>query len=155
VRGQGPLPGGRPARALALLSAGSALGLAACAEPPPGVLARCAAPRPAAVAAAPAEPPAEAPPGRAAAGAALFARECARCHSPRLADRGSRFFRDHPRLDCAPWREAVSAGYLWRVIAAGGEAVGLDEAMKGFADELSPQERADLVAHLRAGPPAP
>ncbi|MGH0028945.1 MAG: c-type cytochrome [Myxococcota bacterium] len=91
------------------------------------------------------------PPGDPANGAVLFARECARCHSRDLALRGSRFFRDYPRLDCADYLAAAPPGYLWRSIARGGPAVGRDEAMKPFAELLSEEEIADLVAFLREG----
>ncbi len=91
--------------------------------------------------------------GDAARGARLFEAECARCHSPLVAERGSRLFRGYPRLDCAAYLARVSDAYLATVISAGGAAVGLDDAMKAFGERLTPEEIADLVAHLRAGPP--
>ncbi len=94
------------------------------------------------------EPP---PAGDASRGAALFERECSRCHSVDLSARGSRFFRGYPRLDCADYLAQVSDRYLFVAISEGGLAVGRNELMKPFAELLTEQEIADLVAFLRAG----
>jgi mono/diheme cytochrome c family protein len=91
------------------------------------------------------------PPGDASTGAALFARECARCHSSDVSERGSRLFRGYPRLDCTDYLAQVPAPYLYEAISAGGPAVGRRDVMKPFSDRLSPQEIADLVAFLRSG----
>ena len=88
--------------------------------------------------------------GDAARGAALFASECSKCHSRRVVERSSRLFRGYPRLDCAPYQAGVTDGYLQRVISQGGEAVGLDSAMKPFAGQLSDKSISDLVAYLRS-----
>ena len=95
-----------------------------------------------------AEPP---PDGDATRGAALFERECSRCHSVDLSARGSRFFRAYPRLDCADYLAQVSDRYLFVAISEGGLAVGRNALMKPFAELLTEQEIADLVAFLRAG----
>jgi len=94
------------------------------------------------------------PAGDPANGAVLFARECARCHSRLVAERGSSLFRDYPRLDCLDFQEKVSDAYLHRVVSEGGPSVGLDKLMKPFAETLSSSEIADLVAYLRALPPS-
>ena len=90
--------------------------------------------------------------GSATRGAALFERECTRCHSPQLAARGSRFFRDYPRLDCADYLAQASDPYLFLAISAGGPAIGRGELMKPFSEMLSEQEIADLVAYLESLP---
>ncbi len=82
-------------------------------------------------------------------GAELFALECAKCHSRLVAARGSRLFRGYPRLDCPEFFESVTDGYLRAVIAKGGEAVGLDAAMKPFAEKLGSGAVTNLVAYLR------
>lgn len=87
--------------------------------------------------------------GDAERGAALFDEHCARCHAPRVAERGSRLFRSYPRLDCPAYLRDVSPGYLFTVIARGGPAVGRQKAMKPFDDQLSQQAIFDLVAHLQ------
>ncbi len=94
------------------------------------------------------EPP---PAGDATRGAALFERECSRCHSVDLSARGSRFFRAYPRLDCADYLAQVTDRYLFVAISEGGLAVGRNELMKPFSELLTEQEIADLVAFLRAG----
>ena len=83
-------------------------------------------------------------------GTELFAAQCARCHAPRVAERESRLFRKYPRLDC-PTTAASSPAYLHLAIAEGGVAIQRDELMKPFAEQLSPEEIADLVAYLLAG----
>jgi len=87
--------------------------------------------------------------GEAARGATLFAAECAKCHSPLVLERASRLFRGYPRLDCAGFLSAASDAYLAEVILHGGEAVGLDDAMKPFAGRLGSRDVADLIAYLR------
>ena len=111
-------------------------------------------------AACPAGPPAAAfarlpsPPTLAAGdpirGGILFGEQCTRCHSEDVAQRGSRFFRGYPRLDCADWVSGVSDGYLYTVIAQGGVSVGKPEVMTGFDEFLSPLQISDLVAYLRS-----
>jgi mono/diheme cytochrome c family protein len=88
--------------------------------------------------------------GNASRGEALFAAECARCHSHDVADRGSRLFRGYPRLDCGDWLAGASDVYLFRIISEGGEAMGKQALMKPFSDRLSGQEISNLVAYLRA-----
>lgn len=89
-------------------------------------------------------------PGDAGRGASLFAANCARCHSPDIADRESRVFRRYPRLDCSEWLAGASDAYLYRIIAGGGVPFGKEERMKPFADQLSAAEISDLVAYLRS-----
>lgn len=90
------------------------------------------------------------PAGDAVLGAEVFAVECVRCHAPRLVDRDSRMFHDYPRLDC-PSTAATSPAYLQLAIAEGGLAIQRDKLMKPFAEKLSQEQIADLVAYLRAG----
>jgi mono/diheme cytochrome c family protein len=139
----------RNGRAAAVLAAVVWISAGGCSAPPAGGVAPCPPPPDAAALAATGSiSPAE---GDAARGAAVFERECNRCHAPRPEDRASRFFHGYPRLDCADYRSRAPAGYLHTAIASGGPAVGRDEAMKPFADVLSEQEIADLVAFLREG----
>jgi len=122
--------------------------LLACASGPASGPGRCP---PAGVAhSAPAATPTGLVGGDGGRGAALFAAECARCHSHDVSERGSRLFRGYPRLDCAEWLATVDDGYLFRIIAEGGEALGRDPLMKPFAEQLSHQEISDLVAFVRA-----
>jgi len=145
------VPVRRPTRRRGALAAAllAAWALPGCAGAPASGPADCAAPPdPAALAAsASVEPPS----GAATRGAALFERECQRCHSPRRQDRESRFFRGYPRLDCADYLSTAPPGYLFTAIAEGGPAVGRSEAMKPFAEVLSQQQIADLVTFLRRG----
>jgi mono/diheme cytochrome c family protein len=92
-----------------------------------------------------------APAGDLEGGAALFERECARCHSRAISARGSRLFRGYPRLDCPDYLARVSDPYLFTAISDGGPAVGRKDLMKPFSETLTEQEIADLVAFLRAG----
>lgn len=125
-----------------------AAALAGCGPPPdPDALARCPSPPEASVLAS--LPGVTARVGDPARGEALFARECAKCHSRRLVDRGSRLFRDYPRLDCRDYLLHASPAYLSTAIAEGGPAVGRDEAMKPFAELLGAAGVADVVAYLR------
>lgn len=89
--------------------------------------------------------------GDAERGRVLFEQECARCHSPRIVDRGSRLFRGYPRLDCGDFIAAQTDGYLHRVIHDGGESVGLDPLMKPFGEQLDAGAIDDLVRYLRTG----
>ena len=87
--------------------------------------------------------------GDATRGADLFALECSKCHSRHVVERTSRLFRGYPRLDCRGFHAKVTDAYLRRVISLGGTAVGLDKAMKPFAEKLSDQQINDLVAYVR------
>ena len=91
------------------------------------------------------------PEGDADSGAALYAEHCVGCHSHDLADRRSRLFRGYPRLDCPAYLDRTSDAYLYTVIARGGTAVGRDDAMKAFGEELGTQGVADVIAYLRSG----
>jgi len=120
-----------------------------CGSTPKTGIATCPpAPDPEALAALSFEP---APAGDVESGAALFERECARCHSREISARGSRLFRGYPRLDCPGYLARVSDPYLITVISDGGPAVGRRDLMKPFSETLTEQEIADLVAFLRAG----
>jgi cytochrome c553 len=117
------------------------------AAPDPEAIARCPSdPDPGILAALPVGAVAVGDPDR---GAALFARECAKCHSRALAGRSSRFFRAYPRLDCLA---RASDAYLVRAVGDGGPAVGRDDAMKPFREPLGDAGLADVIAHLRSLP---
>ncbi len=89
--------------------------------------------------------------GDIAQGRVLFERECTRCHSKELSLRGSRFFREYPRLDCDDYLARATPSYLYTAIAEGGVAIGRDELMKPFSPLLSDEEIASLVAFLKDG----
>jgi mono/diheme cytochrome c family protein len=84
-------------------------------------------------------------------GQRVYEEHCARCHSPRLADRSSRLFHDYPRLDCPNYLSAASDRDLTSMVLNGGEPYGLNKAMKPFADVLDAHQVADVVAYVRAG----
>jgi mono/diheme cytochrome c family protein len=134
------------ARTLAL-----AWALAGCATAPdPDAIASCpTAPDPGVLAALPELGAAGGDPER---GAALFARECAKCHSRKLVGRSSRLFHGYPRLDCRDYLAQASDAYLLTVVGEGGAAVGRDEAMKPFREQLGGSGLADVIAHLRSLP---
>ncbi len=90
-------------------------------------------------------------PGDAASGRSIFQQHCNRCHAQRLIARSSRLFHDYPRLDCPDYLETTSEPRLTAILLHGGEAFGLDKAMKPFADVLTPSEIADVVAYIRSG----
>jgi mono/diheme cytochrome c family protein len=128
-----------------------ALGTAGCAAAPdPDAIARCPTPPdPAVLAALPERRADDGDPER---GAALFARECAKCHSRKLVERSSRLFLGYPRLDCPAYLDLAGDAYLLRAIGEGGPAVGRDEAMKPFRELLGEPGLADVIAHLRRLP---
>jgi len=133
---------------LVLLSCLGAVAIfSSCASPPdPDALARCPDGGREAIA------PARLAPDRgdATRGAAIYARECVRCHSTRVIDRSSSLFRGYPRLGCSPWLDQTSDGYLRKVIHDGGESVGLDSLMKPFGETLDAGEIDDVVRFLRS-----
>lgn len=134
---------------LVVLSLG--LALAGCAgAPAPDAIAQCPMPPDAGLTSA--LPALEGPTGSAGRGATLFERECVKCHSRKLAARGSRLFRAYPRLDCPDYLALASDSYLRLVIAEGGPAVGRDEAMRPFGDVLGEQGLVDMLVYLRGLP---
>ncbi len=138
----------RIALASILLAACAVITLVACASPPPpDALAQCASGSREAIAP---QRLADAA-GSAARGGIIFRTQCAKCHSPRIVDRSSSLFYDHPRLDCASYLDGVSDGYLRKVIRDGGESVGLDSLMKPFSEEgLDDDAVDDVVRYLRS-----
>ncbi|MEE9606089.1 MAG: cytochrome c [Myxococcota bacterium] len=108
----------------------------------------------------PAAPPAPAPRqgGDPAAGAALYASQCASCH-------GERGDADGPvaaALDPKPakhsdgaYMNALSDAYLFQVIVEGGAAVGKSQMMMPWGQVLADDQIRDLVAYVRtlADPP--
>lgn len=151
--GEGAKRGARPGRASVLPSLILLvhLGVLACATPDPDELGRCPSGPPPEVAVANGTP-SEVPADVAARGLALFEEHCAKCHSTHTVDRSSSLFRGYPRLDCPAYQRRASTAYLTRVISEGGLPVGLDEAMKPFAEVLSPDQIADVVAYLQRAP---
>lgn len=77
--------------------------------------------------------------GDAASGAAVYARECARCHGA-SGEGGSAV-----TLDNAVFQDSVSDGFLRRSIELGRR----ETMMSGFASTLTATEIDDVVAHIR------
>jgi mono/diheme cytochrome c family protein len=131
-----------------VLAAVTTFGCAA--SPAPEGVARCPAERQHLVSPAPNEK-AVLTPGDPIEGRRVFQEHCARCHSPRLAERSSRLFLDYPRLDCPNYLDATSDRDITAIVLNGGKPFGLNKAMKPFADVLEAREIADVVAYIRAG----
>jgi mono/diheme cytochrome c family protein len=118
---------------------------AAPATPPPAATAPAPAPAPSA-------PAAALRPGDAAHGAAVYAQYCATCHGaggkgdgpiaaslvPKPADHT-----DHAYI------ASLTDEHLRKVIEKGGASVGKSPLMAGWGAVLSPQDIADVVAHIR------
>jgi len=120
------------------------------ASPAPEAVARCPTERQH-LASSAADEKAVLTPGDPIEGRRLFQEHCARCHSPRLAERSSRLFLDYPRLACPNYLEATSDRALTAIVRNGGKPFGLNQAMKPFADVLEAREIADVVAYIRKG----
>jgi mono/diheme cytochrome c family protein len=86
------------------------------------------------------------------AGAKLYKRYCSGCHG---ADGrgGAHTFMPHVQtLTEKDYIELVPDGYLYQVIAEGGEAVGKNSYMPAWESTLSEQDIKDIIAHIRALP---
>jgi mono/diheme cytochrome c family protein len=147
-------------RALATitLALGLALGCGDSAAPPPAATPVAPPPAPAAAPApapAPVEPaaPAAAVKPDVAAGAALYATNCATCHGARGAGDGPAAAALDPKPahhSDGAYMNALSNEHLFKVIKDGGVAVGKSPMMAPWGGMLSDAQIWDLVAFVRS-----
>ncbi len=90
--------------------------------------------------------------GDAAAGAKLYKRYCRGCHGADGRGGGHTFMPHVQNLTKKDYIELVPDGYLYLVIAEGGEAVGKNSYMPAWESTLSEQDIKDIIAHIRALP---
>ena len=90
--------------------------------------------------------------GDAAHGAALYQRYCRGCHGADGRGGGHTFMPHVQNLTKKDYIELVPDGYLYLVIAEGGEAVGKNSYMPAWESTLSEQDIKDIIAHIRALP---
>jgi mono/diheme cytochrome c family protein len=90
--------------------------------------------------------------GDAAAGAPLYKRYCAGCHGADGRGGAHTFMPHVQNLTRKDYIELVPDGFLYLVIAEGGEAVGKNSYMPAWQSTLSEQDIKDIIAHIRALP---
>jgi mono/diheme cytochrome c family protein len=90
--------------------------------------------------------------GDPAAGARLYKRYCSGCHGADGRGGAHTFMPHIGTLTRKDYIEMVPDGYLYLVIAEGGEAVGKNSYMPAWESTLSEQDIKDVIAHIRALP---
>jgi mono/diheme cytochrome c family protein len=85
-------------------------------------------------------------------GAALYKRYCSGCHGADGRGGAHTFMPHVQNLTTKDYIELVPDGYLYQVIAEGGEAVGKSSMMPAWKPTLSEQDIKDIIAHIRALP---
>jgi mono/diheme cytochrome c family protein len=90
--------------------------------------------------------------GDPAAGAKLYKRYCSGCHGADGRGGAHTFMPHVQNLTKKDYIELVPDGYLYLVIAEGGEAVGKNSYMPAWESTLSEQNIKDIIAHIRALP---
>jgi mono/diheme cytochrome c family protein len=90
--------------------------------------------------------------GDADAGAKLYQRYCSGCHGADGRGGAQTFMPHVQNLTTKDYIELVPDGYLYQVIAEGGEAVGKSSMMPAWKPTLSEQDIKDIIAHIRALP---
>jgi mono/diheme cytochrome c family protein len=90
--------------------------------------------------------------GDAANGAKLYKRYCAGCHGADGRGGAHTFMPHIQNLTKKDYIEFLPDGYLFTVIAEGGEAVGKSAYMPAWGGTLSEQEIKDVIAHIRTLP---
>ena len=90
--------------------------------------------------------------GDAANGAKLYKRYCAGCHGADGRGGAHTFMPHIQNLTKKDYIEFLPDGYLYTVIAEGGEAVGKSAYMPAWGGTLSEQEIKDIIAHIRTLP---
>jgi mono/diheme cytochrome c family protein len=85
-------------------------------------------------------------------GAILYKRYCSGCHGPDGRGGAHTFMPHVQNLTKKDYIELVPDGYLYQVIAEGGEAVGKNSYMPAWESTLSEQDIKDIIAHIRALP---
>jgi mono/diheme cytochrome c family protein len=86
------------------------------------------------------------------AGARLYKRYCSGCHGADGRGGAHTFMPHIGTLTRKDYIELVPDGYLYLVIAEGGEAVGKNNYMPAWESTLSEQDIKDVIAHIRALP---
>ena len=86
------------------------------------------------------------------AGARLYKRYCSGCHGADGRGGAHTFMPHIGTLTRKEYIELVPDGYLYLVIAEGGEAVGKNSYMPAWESTLSEQDIKDIIAHIRALP---
>jgi mono/diheme cytochrome c family protein len=86
------------------------------------------------------------------AGARLYKRYCSGCHGADGRGGAHTFMPHIGTLTRKDYIELVPDGYLYLVIAEGGEAVGKNSYMPAWESTLSEQDIKDVIAHIRALP---
>ena len=90
--------------------------------------------------------------GDPAAGARLYKRYCSGCHGADGRGGAHTFMPHVQNLTRKEYIELIPDGYLYLVIAEGGEAVGKNSYMPAWESTLSEQDIKDIIAHIRALP---
>ena len=90
--------------------------------------------------------------GDAAQGAPLYKRYCSGCHGPDGRGGAHTFMPHIDSLTRRDYIEFIPDGYLFTVIAEGGEAVGKSDMMPAWKATLSEQDIKDIIAHIRSLP---
>jgi mono/diheme cytochrome c family protein len=85
-------------------------------------------------------------------GATLYKRYCSGCHGADGRGGAHTFMPHVQNLTEKDYIELVPDGYLYQVIAEGGEAVGKNSYMPAWESTLSEQDIKDIIAHIRALP---
>jgi mono/diheme cytochrome c family protein len=86
------------------------------------------------------------------AGAKLYKRYCSGCHGADGRGGAHTFMPHVQNLTKKDYIELVPDGYLYLVIAEGGEAVGKNSYMPAWESTLSVQDIKNIIAHIRALP---
>jgi cytochrome c553 len=90
--------------------------------------------------------------GDAAKGAPLYKRYCSGCHGADGRGGAHTFMPHIDSLTRRDYIEFVPDGYLFTVIAEGGQAAGKSDMMPAWKATLSEQDIKDIIAHIRSLP---
>jgi mono/diheme cytochrome c family protein len=90
--------------------------------------------------------------GDAAAGAKLYKRYCSGCHGADGRGGAHTFMPHIQNLTKKDYIEFIPDGFLFTVIAEGGEAVGKSGYMPAWRGTLSEQDIKDVIAFIRTLP---
>jgi mono/diheme cytochrome c family protein len=90
--------------------------------------------------------------GDAAHGAPLYKRYCAGCHGEDGRGGAHTFMPHIQNLTKKDYIEFIPDGFLFTVIAEGGEAVGKSDYMPAWQGTLSEQDIKDVIAFIRTLP---
>lgn len=85
-------------------------------------------------------------------GAPLYKRNCRGCHGADGRGGAHTFMPHIANLTKKDYIEVLPDGYLYRVIAQGGAAVGKSAYMPAWQSKLSEQDIKDVIAHIRSLP---